>query len=157
MKTLAEWDSKFHMVLSDKSQIRGSIFVPFRMETGCVMRVQDAQFVPGLRYNVISLSVIERKGFEVLSQDGKARLRPRGSSFAGIMRGVRDYGLYTLTCKPIDHGKKKQEVQVQVPKKQVQENASEVQVHVQEKKVQILEDQRESISNGSLQVQRENL
>jgi len=31
-----------------------------------VMRVQDAIFVSGLRYSMISLSMIEKKGFEVL-------------------------------------------------------------------------------------------
>lgn len=39
-ETLVGWDSKLHMVLGDKTQleIRGSGVVPFRMETGCMMR-----------------------------------------------------------------------------------------------------------------------
>jgi len=67
-ETLVEWDSKFHMVLGDRSQleIRGSRVVPFRMETGRVMQVQDVLFVLGLKYSMISVSMIERKGFEVL-------------------------------------------------------------------------------------------
>jgi len=108
-ETLAEWDSKLHMVLVDKSQkeIRGSRVVPFGMESRQVMGVQDVLFVLGLRYTMIFVPVIEKKGFEVLFHDGKARLRPRGSSSAGIMIGVREHGLYRLTGKPIDHGKKK--------------------------------------------------
>lgn len=74
-------------------------------------------FVPGLGYSMISISMIEKKGLEVLLQDVKARLRPRGSSSTGIVLGVREHGLYTLMGKPIDHGKKKQADQVQVPKK----------------------------------------
>lgn len=49
--------------------------------------------------------MFEKKGFEVLFQDGKTRLRPRGSSSAGIMLGVREHGLYRLTGKPMDHEK----------------------------------------------------
>jgi hypothetical protein len=96
-ETLAEWDSKLHMVLGDKSQleIRGSGVVPFRMETGHVMRVQDVLFVPGLRYSMISVSMIEKKGFEVLFQDGKARLRPRGSSSNGVLYLELESMVYT--------------------------------------------------------------
>ena len=64
-KTLVECDSKLHMVLGDKSQleIQGSCVVPFRMEIGRVIRVQDVLFVHGLRHSMISVSMIERKGF----------------------------------------------------------------------------------------------
>jgi len=56
--------------------------------------------------------------------------------------GVREHGLYRLMGKHMDHGKK-QEDQVQVPKKQVQVQASEGQVQVPEKVVHVLEAQRE--------------
>ena len=67
-ETLAEWGSKLHMVLGDKSQkeIQGSRVVPLRMEIGWVMQVQDVLFVPKLRYSVIVVLMIEKKGFEVL-------------------------------------------------------------------------------------------
>lgn len=95
---------------------------------------------------MISVLMIENKGFEILFQDGKARLKPRGSSSTGIILGVREHGLYRLTSKPMDHGKKKQVEQVQ---------ASEGQVQVPEKKVEVPKAQRESSSSRSLQVQRE--
>ena len=44
-----------------------------------------------LRYSMISISMIERKGFEVLFQDGKARLKPKGSKFDGIVLRVREF------------------------------------------------------------------
>ena len=78
------------------------------------MRVQHVLFVPSLKYSVISVSVIKKKGFEVLFYDRKARLRPRGSSSDGIVLGVRENGLYRLTGKLMDHGKKKKKEQVQV-------------------------------------------
>ena len=71
-----------------------------------MMQVQDVLFVPRLRYSVSFVSMMERKGFEVLFQDGKARLRPRGSKSDGIVLRVREHGLYRLTGKPEDHGKK---------------------------------------------------
>ena len=52
---------------------------------------------------------MEKKGFEVLFQDGKAKLRPKGSKSDGIVLGVREHGLYRLTGKPMDHEKKKQD------------------------------------------------
>jgi len=109
-ETLDEWDSKLHMVLGDKSQkeIQGSRVVPFRMETGRVMQVQDVLFVPGLSYSVIYVLMIKKKWVEVLLQDGKARLMPRGSSSAGIVLRIREHGLYRLMGKPMDYGKKKQ-------------------------------------------------
>jgi len=58
---------------------------------------------------MISISMIERKGFEVLFQDGKARLSPRGSKFDGIVLEVREHSLYRLMGKPVDHGKKQVE------------------------------------------------
>jgi len=61
---------------------------------------------------MLSISMMERNGFEVLFQAGKARLKTRGSSSDGIMLGVRENGLYRLTRKPKDHIKKKGWVQV---------------------------------------------
>ena len=71
-----------------------------------MMRVQDVLFVSGLWYNLLFVSMMERKGFEVLFQDGKARLKTRGSKSNGIVLGVRENGLYKLTTKLEDHGKK---------------------------------------------------
>ena len=67
-ETLPKWYSKLHMMLGDKSQleIRGSGVVPFRMEIRRMMRVQDVLFVPRLKYSMISILMIKRKGFEVL-------------------------------------------------------------------------------------------
>jgi len=107
-ETLVGWDSKLHMVLGDKSQfeIRGSSIMPFKMETGRMMQVQDVLFVPGLGYSTILVSMIGRKMFEVLFQDGKARLTLRGFKSNGIVLRARGHGLYRLTTKPLDHGKK---------------------------------------------------
>lgn len=71
--------------------------------------------------------------FDVIFQDGKAKLKPKGSSSGGVVIGVRKHGLYRLTGKPIDHEKQKQE------------------------KVRVLEVQRGVSSSRGLLVQRENV
>jgi len=58
---------------------------------------------------MIFVSMIERKWFEVLLQDGKAILRFRGSKSDGIVHEVRQHALYKFTGKPVDHGKKQVE------------------------------------------------
>lgn len=75
--------------------------------------------------------MIKQKGFDVIFQDGKAKLRPKGSNSTRVAIEVREHGLYRLIGKPVDHEKQKQ---VQVP-----------------------EAQREPSSRKSLQVQRENV
>lgn len=79
-----------------------------------MMWVQNVLFVSRFRYSVILVSMIKKKGFEVLFQDGKARLKLIVSSFSSIVIGLREHALYRLTDKPIDY-KKKLEDQVQVP------------------------------------------
>ncbi len=51
--------------------------------------------------------MIKAKGFEVMLQDGKTILRPRGSKFTGVVIGVKKHGIYRLTRNPINQGKKK--------------------------------------------------
>lgn len=78
---------------------------------------------------MLFISVIETKEFEVIFQDGKARLRPRGFISIGVVIGVREHGLRWMMGKLIDH----------------------------EKTQQVPEAQKEPSSSGSVQVQRENL
>ena len=82
-ETLVEWDSKFHMVLGDKSQLEigGLGVVPFRME----------------------------RGLTSCSRMGRQDLGPEALASNGIVLGVREHGLYRLTGKPVDHGKKQVE------------------------------------------------
>ena len=56
-------------------------------------------------YNVLSISMIEVKGFEVIFGDGKAILRPIGSNSTGDIIGVRENGIYRFMMQPIDQGK----------------------------------------------------
>jgi len=51
--------------------------------------------------------MMEKKGFEILFQDGKAKGRVKGSKYDGIVLKVREHDLYRLTAKA-------EKVQVQV-------------------------------------------
>ena len=58
--------------------------------------------------NMLHISTIEAKGFEVMFWDGNLMLKPSRYNFEiGTILGVRENGLYRLKGKPIDEGKNK--------------------------------------------------
>jgi len=61
-----EYDSDMHVELGmgNKHAIKGSITIPFWMELGGVLRVMDMLWVPEVRTSVLSVSVIEKKGYD---------------------------------------------------------------------------------------------
>lgn len=65
------------------------------------MTVKDVLFVPMLKKNLISVSTIEDRGFELLFWDGKVLIHPRGSSeTTTLVIGVRCCKLYKLDFQP---------------------------------------------------------
>lgn len=48
---------------------------------------------------MIFISVIEAKVLEVIFQDGKPMLMPKGSNFVGDVIGVKEHGLYNKMKK----------------------------------------------------------
>jgi hypothetical protein len=52
----------------------------FWMESEGTLRVQDVLLMPELKRSVISVSMIENKGFDVAFQDGKVLIMPRISN-----------------------------------------------------------------------------
>jgi hypothetical protein len=67
-ESFTESNSEMHVELGmgTKHAVKGSGTMPFQMESGGVLRVQDVLWVPELKRSVISVSVIEKKGYEVL-------------------------------------------------------------------------------------------
>jgi hypothetical protein len=61
-------DSDVHVDLgvATKHAVKGSGTVPFQMESGGILRVTNVLWVPELRWSVLSVSAIEKKGYEVL-------------------------------------------------------------------------------------------
>jgi hypothetical protein len=49
---------------------------------------------------VLLVSTIEKKGFDVVFQDGQVLIKPKGSSTATVL-GVRESNLYRLKGQPM--------------------------------------------------------
>ena len=54
--------------------------VSFQRESLPPMLLREVLYVPGLKKNLLSVSAIEERGYEVLFCDGQVLLFPKGSS-----------------------------------------------------------------------------
>ena len=80
----------------------GSRTIPFQMESGGVLRVDNVLWVPKIKKSVLSVSTIENKGFDIIFQDGRVLIKLRGSSLVAVaILGVREGNFYRLNCKPM--------------------------------------------------------
>jgi hypothetical protein len=61
------------------------------MDLGGTLRLTNVIWVSKIKGSVMLVSVIEKKGFDVAFQDGKALIKPRGySSKKSVFFGVRE-------------------------------------------------------------------
>ena len=66
------------------------------------MLLRDVLYVPGLKKNLISISTIEDRGYEVLFRDGHVLLYPKGSSITlAKVIGIHHEKLYKLMFQPV--------------------------------------------------------
>jgi hypothetical protein len=103
-KSFTESDSEMHVEfgMGTMHALKGFGIVSFQMESGGTMRVHYVLWVPELKRSVISISMIEKKGFDVAFQDGKALIMPIGSSSdKAIVFGVRERNLYRIKGQPM--------------------------------------------------------
>ena len=71
--------------------------VSFQRESRPPLRFRDVYYVPGLRKNLISVFIIEDRGFEVLFREGHVYILPKWASFASTkVIGTRCGKLYRL-------------------------------------------------------------
>jgi hypothetical protein len=85
------------VVLGDDREVKvtGCGTVSFRRESLPPMTLTEVLYVPGLKKNLVSVSTIEEKGYEVLFHDGQVLLFPRGSSITSAkVIGTRHERLY---------------------------------------------------------------
>jgi hypothetical protein len=70
------------VVLGDDSMVKvvGIGTVSFQRESLPPMLLRDVLYVTGLKKNVVSVSTVEDRGYEVLFHDGHVLLYPMGSS-----------------------------------------------------------------------------
>jgi hypothetical protein len=76
-ESFIESDSNVHVELGmdTKHAVKGSETVSFRMESAGVLGVMGMLWVLELK-SVLSISTIEKKGFDVLFRDGQALIKP---------------------------------------------------------------------------------
>jgi len=61
------------------------------------LHIEEILYVPGLKKNLISVAVLEDKGYRVIFMDKKALLWPKNEELSSaIVIGVREGGLYKL-------------------------------------------------------------
>jgi hypothetical protein len=85
------------VVLGDDQEVKavGYRTVSFQRESLPPMTLTEVLYVPSLKKNLVSVSTIEEKGFEVLFRDGQVLLFPRGSSITSTkVIGTRHEKLY---------------------------------------------------------------
>jgi hypothetical protein len=71
------------------------------MESGKPLCFADVLYVPGLTKNLISVSILEDKGFEVTFCGGKVYIRPKGlTNKMDKVIGVRSEKVYRLHFEP---------------------------------------------------------
>ena len=88
--------------MGTKYALEGSGIVPFQMELGGVLRIENVLWVLELKRSVLSISLIENKGLYIIFQDGKVLIKPSGSILdVVVVLGVRGRNLYRLNDKPM--------------------------------------------------------
>lgn len=75
--TLEEKDLKMHIEMGDdgKYNVLGVGTVAFQREHGAPLIWTDVKYVPGLKKNLVSVTMLEKKGCDVVFSKGKAFLR----------------------------------------------------------------------------------
>jgi hypothetical protein len=78
----SEGDSSLHVELGNEAKyaVRGQGTVQFQLESGGSFDAQEVLYVPGLKKNLLSISVMEDKGYEVNFRRGHVFIRPEGAS-----------------------------------------------------------------------------
>jgi hypothetical protein len=98
-KSFTESNSYMHVELGMDTihVVKGSRTLSFWIESRGMLRVMDVLWEPELKKSALSVSGIEKNDFDVLFHDGKAQIKPRGSSSdTTIALGVRESNLYRI-------------------------------------------------------------
>ena len=79
--TLEEKDLQMRIEMGDdgKYHVFGEGTVVFQREHGAPLTLTDVKYVPGLRKNLVSVAMLEDKGYDIVFSKGKAFLRHIGT------------------------------------------------------------------------------
>jgi hypothetical protein len=65
--------------------IKGFGSTSFQLQTGTVFHIDEIIYVPGLKKNLISVAVLERKGYSIYFFKGKALMWPSNGDLSSAM------------------------------------------------------------------------
>jgi hypothetical protein len=83
-------------------KVAGCGTISFQRESLPPMNLTEVLYVLGLKKNLVSVSTIEEKGYEVLFRDGQVLFFPRGSSITSAkVIGTRHERLYKFLFQPV--------------------------------------------------------
>jgi hypothetical protein len=102
--SLKKPDSRVQVELGDDAKylVAGVGTIPFQLESGNYLDFDDVLFVPSLRKNLLSISVMEDKGFAMEFKNQQVLIRSKESSpDTTQVMGVREGKLYRLQREPI--------------------------------------------------------
>ena len=69
----------------------------YKLDSRTPMRMKDVLYVPGLTKNLLSISVLDKKGFRVAFIYGEVLMWPKGKTIEdAIFIGTKEGGLYKL-------------------------------------------------------------
>ena len=103
LTTLLAKESSQKVKLGDDYQypIKGVGEASYKLESGALLKMKDVLYVPGLKENLLSISILEKKGFRVAFVDGQVLMWPRRSTINDVVViGVEEGGLYKLKGSP---------------------------------------------------------
>ena len=79
---LSEHESPHKLKLGDDYQypIKGSGESSYKLESGKSLTMKEVSFMPGLKKNLLSISILDSKGMTVAFIDGQVIMWPRGKT-----------------------------------------------------------------------------
>ena len=81
-------------------EIKGTGSVKFQLKCGSMLHLEEVLYVPGLKKNLISVAVLESKGYRVLFMEGKAFLWAKDEDLSSaLVIGIQEGGLYKLPAQ----------------------------------------------------------
>ena len=101
---LSESGTDIEVVLRDDNIVRavGVGTLTFDRKPKPPLKVWDVQYVPGMRKNLISISALEDRGYEILFRRGKVLIYPRGApADSARVIGVRHAKVYKFAFQPL--------------------------------------------------------
>jgi hypothetical protein len=101
---LSESGTDIEVVLGDDRVVRavGVGTVTFQRESKPPLKVSEVLYVPGMRKNLISVSALEDRGYEVLFRGGQVLMYPRGTpADSARVIGVRHAKVYKFAFQPL--------------------------------------------------------